>query len=366
MGNGFFITFAGMKRFWKNLRSILIILVGLEIFLHFYNPFSGRVKNGEIVLPRNATYEIDIDEVPGLDRHVVHSKNSLGFRGEELRDDHKTKVVCMGGSTTECFYLNDGKDWPNVLGKKLREERPQLWLNNAGMDGQSSFGNLAMLKQYIIEIKPDYIILMCGLNDIGLQTPGTFDTYDNTWFKKVYNFLELPSTIVNISRAGDAKKADLQHRFFKDISKEEKLVLSDSQILKQLKEQQKFLPAYRERITEFAKLCKANGIKLIFVSQAILFSDEPDLLTDVQLGEIKTGNTNGKGKSLMLKMYNKATFDVAEKMNVPFINLSARLPKDSRFFYDGYHFTNDGAEMAADIIYDEINTQGLIPVNKKN
>ncbi len=350
-----------MKRFWKILRFILIILVGLEIFLHIYNPFSGRVKNGEIVLPRNATYEIDIDEMPGLDRHVIHSKNSIGFRGEELRNDHTAKVLCMGGSTTECFYLNDGRDWPNVLGKKLRAINPHLWMNNAGMDGQSSFGNLAMLKQYILQLKPDYIILMCGLNDIGLQKPGTFDTYDNSLFRKIYNFLELPSTIVNIMRAGDAKKAGLNHRFFKEIAKEEKLVLSDSQILKQLKEQQQFLPGYRERITEFAKLCKENKIQLIFVSQAILFSDEPDMLTDVNLGEIKTGNTNGKGKSLMLKMYNKATFEVAEKMNVPFINLSARLPKDSRFFYDGYHFTNDGADMTADILFDEINTQGLIP-----
>ncbi len=354
-----------MKRFWKILRSVLIILVGLEIFLHFYNPFAGRVKNGSIVLPRNETYEIEIKDIPGLDRHVLHTKNSLGFRGEELRDDHQQRVICMGGSTTECFYLNDGKDWPNVLGKRLRGTHPLLWLNNAGMDGQSSFGHLVMLKQYILQLKPDYIILMCGLNDIGLQRPGTFDTYNNTWFRKVYNFLELPSTIVNIIRASDAKKAGLNHRFFKEIDKEEKLVLSDSQILEQLNEQKKFLPAYRQRITEFAKVCSENNIKLIFVSQSILFSDEPDMLTDVNLGEIKTGNTNGKGKSLMLKMYNKATFEVAEKMKVPFINLSSRLPKDSRFFYDGYHFTNDGADLTGDILFDEINTQGLIPVKKE-
>jgi len=349
-----------MTRFWKILRFILIILVGLEIFLHIYNPFSGRVKNGEIVLPRNARYEVDIDNVPGLDGHVLHTKNSLGFRGEEPSDSQATKIICMGGSTTECFYLSDGKDWPNVLGKKLKQNNTHIWLNNAGMDGQSSFGHLAMLKQYILKLKPDYIVLMCGLNDIGLQAPGTFDTYDNTWFKKIYNFLELPSTIVNIMRAGDAKKAGLNHRFFKDIAKEEKLILSDSQILHQLTEQKPFLASYSDRITQFAKLCKENHIQLIFVSQAILFADETDLLTNVNLGEIKTGNTNGKGKSLMLKMYNKATFDVAEKMRLPFINLSARLPKDSRFFYDGYHFTNDGADMAADILFDEINTDGLI------
>ncbi len=354
-----------MKRAWKIIRFILIIVIGLEIFLHFYNPFSGRVKNGEIVLPRNVSYSVGIDHIPGLDSHILHTKNSFGFRGEELRDDHDLKVLCMGGSTTECFYLNDGRDWPNLLWKRLKQERPKIWLNNAGMDGQSSFGHLAMLKQYILDLKPDYIILMCGLNDIGLQNPSTFDTYDNTWFKKVYNFLELPSTIVNIIRAGDAKKAGLQHRFFKDFSKEEKLVLNDSQIYRQLKDQKKFLSGYVERITEFTNLCKKNNIGLIFVSQAILFSDEQDPFTDVNLGEIKTGTTNGRGKSLMMKMYNEATFNLADTMHVGFINLSARLPKDTRFFYDGYHFTNDGAEMVADIIYDEIKTQGLMPAVKQ-
>jgi lysophospholipase L1-like esterase len=354
-----------MKRLWKSIRLILIVLIGLEIFLHFYNPFAGRVKNGEIVLPKNAKYEVEIEDVPGLDHHVIHTKNSLGFRGEEPNDAATKKIICMGGSTTECFYLSDGKDWPNVLGMKLKQKDPGTWLNNAGMDGQSSFGHLVMLKQYILKMQPDYIVLMCGLNDIGLQAPGSFDKYNNSWFKKAYNFLELPSTIVNIVRAGDAKKAGLNHRFFKDISKEEKLVLTDSQLLRQLQEQQQFIPGYQERLTEFAKLCKKNNIRLILVSQAILFSDETDLLTNVYLGDIKTGNTNGKGKSLMLKMYNKATFDVAEKMHIPFINLSARLPKDTRFFYDGYHFTNDGADMAADILFDEIQTQNLMPIKNK-
>lgn len=349
-----------MKRVWKVLRFLLIVLIGLEIFLHFYNPFSGRVKNGEIVLPVNKQYEVDIEDIPGLDKHIVHTKNSLGFRGEEPTDSSRLKIICMGGSTTECFYLNDGKDWPNVLGKKLKSSNHDIWLNNAAMDGHSSFGNLVMLKQYILKMKPDCIILMCGLNDIGLQAPSKFDDYSNNWFKKVYNFLELPSTIVNIMRAGEAQKTGLNHRFFKDISKEEKLYLNDTQILAQLTAQQNFLQQYKQRITEFAKLCRENDIRLIFVSQAILFSDETDLFTNVYLGDIKTGNTNGKAKALLVKLYNKATFEVADTMKVPFINLSARLPKDSRFFYDGYHFTNDGAEMVADILYDEITTQQLI------
>ena len=349
-----------MKRFLKISAFVFLVIACLEFTLHIYNPFSSRVKNGEIVLPKNTKYSIETPNIQGLDAKIIHTKNSLGMRGPELNGSEKLKIICMGGSTTECFYLNDGKDWPGILGSKIKKDFPASWLNNAGMDGQSSFGNLQMLKQYIVNLKPNYIVLMCGLNDMGLETPSYFDE-DKSLFKKIYNFLEIPSTILNIVRAGKAKESGLNHRFIMDINKAERLQMDDTAIVKCLKKEQEFLSAYVDRLNEFAKICKANNIKPIFISQSILFSDEKDLYTNTYLGDIKTGNINGKTRGYILKMYNKVTFDFAESQNIPYINLNARLPKDSRFFYDGYHFTNDGSEITAGIIYDEIISKNLIP-----
>jgi hypothetical protein len=127
-----------------------------------------------------------------------------------------------------------------------------------------------------------------------------------------------------------------------------------------MQKEQTYLAAYKQRITEFAKLCKDNNIQLVFIGQSILFSDENDLYTNIYLGDLKTGQMNGKTRSYILKMYNKVTFDVANELNLPFINLNARLPKDSRFFYDGYHFTIDGADMCAEILHDEITSKKII------
>jgi lysophospholipase L1-like esterase len=221
-----------------------------------------------------------------------------------------------------------------------------------------------MLKQYVLGLKPDYIILMCGLNDMGLKEPARFDEYDGKWYQKIYNFLELPALIVNIFRAGRSKDAGLNHKFITDLSKAPTLKMSDTAILKRLNEEQAFIGPYKQSIREFAEICKKNNIKLIFVAQSILFSDEKDLMTNVDLGLLKTGEINGKTRAYILKMYNKSTFDVAEEMGVPFINLAARLPKDSRMFYDGYHFTNDGADLAAEMIYDDIVTEKIIQFKK--
>ncbi|MCC6818935.1 MAG: SGNH/GDSL hydrolase family protein [Bacteroidia bacterium] len=351
-----------MRALWKLFKILFVIAVCLEIALQIYNPFSGRVKNGEIVLPKNTQYTTDLPQVQGLDSQLIHTKNSMGFRGEELTDSNAIKILCMGGSTTECYYLSDGKDWPNLLGKKLQKTNPKIWLNNAGMDGQSSFGNLQMLKQYILQMHPNYIILMCGLNDMSLDEPSKFDQYDGTWFKKLYNKLELPSTILNIIRAGKAKDAGLNHQFIDDITSMDTMIMNDSQILHRLEKEQKYIGPYKNRLREFADLCKQNHIQLIFVAQSILFSDEKDLLTNVYLGHLRTGEINGKARSLILKMYNKSTYDVANEKGVPFINLAARLPKDSRFYYDGYHFTNDGADFVAAMIGEELISKKLIPL----
>jgi lysophospholipase L1-like esterase len=349
-----------MKRFLKICAFMILVLACLEFTLHIYNPFSSRVKNGEIILPKNTRYAVELPNYPGLDKNIIHNKNSLGMRGPELGGSESLKIICMGGSTTECFYLNDGKDWPNLLGDKIKKDFSSSWLNNAGMDGQSSFGNLQMLKQYIVKLKPNYIVLMCGLNDMGLDAPSYFDE-NKSVFKKIYNFLEIPSTILNIVRAGKAKESGLNHRFIMDINKTETLKMDDSAVYKCLENEQKYLSAYKARLNEFAKICNENNIKLIFVAQSILFSDEKDLFSNTYLGDIKTGKINGKTRAYILKMYNKVTFDFAESMQIPYINLAARLPKDSRFFYDGYHFTNDGAEITSGIIYDEIISKKLIP-----
>jgi lysophospholipase L1-like esterase len=342
-----------MRWIWKVGRFLLIIIIGLEVFLQFYNPFTSRIKIEKIILPKNTTYEIEQHETNVIDTHIIHSKNSLGFRGAEP-NENKKKVICMGGSTTECFYLSDGKDWPNLLAKKLEEKDTHFWLNNAGMDGHSTFGHLKMLKNYVVPLKPKYLILMCGLNDLHIQEANRFEERKLSWYKWLYQSLEIPSTIINLKRARQAQKTGLNHQIIQDISKTEKLEINDSVIHQLLKQEKEKIKNYKLRLNKIAKICKENRIKLILVSQAILYSNEYDLITDTYLGNIKTGNTNGKSMGRMIKLYNQATEEIAAKNKLKFVPLAKRLPLDSRFFYDGYHFSNDGASIVAEIMMDEL------------
>lgn len=82
--------------------------------LRLTHPFGFRQSGSTLVLPRNVVYDIRADQrsrSDQLEAHVVHSKNSLGFRGPEPPADFARWmiIVAIGGSTTECFYLGDGK-----------------------------------------------------------------------------------------------------------------------------------------------------------------------------------------------------------------------------------------------------------------
>jgi len=90
--------------------------------LNIHNPFPFRLKGDNIILPQHYRYEIENLVFDSLDKRILHAKNSMAFRGPEwpVRPKEHITLFTVGGSTTECFYLFDGDDWPARLQSKLR------------------------------------------------------------------------------------------------------------------------------------------------------------------------------------------------------------------------------------------------------
>ena len=108
------------------LGGCLVALAVLEVLLRVYNPLEIRFRPDRIVLPVHKRYVFDNTEKfpTKLAKTTIHTKNSLGFRGEEPPPDFRDylTIITIGGSTTECFYLSDGRTWPDLLGQKLSRE----------------------------------------------------------------------------------------------------------------------------------------------------------------------------------------------------------------------------------------------------
>ncbi len=171
-----------MMKFIKNFFALFIGLVVaflvLEGFLRIYNPFPIRLKGDKIVLPINQRYDIKNDKIAKLDKEIIHTKNSLGFRGPEMPADYadRLSVITIGGSTTECYYLSDNSTWPYLLGEELKKDYPDIWVNNAGLDGHSTFGHQVLLEDYVVGLKPKMVLFLTGINDVGRDSlNGGFD-----------------------------------------------------------------------------------------------------------------------------------------------------------------------------------------------
>jgi len=154
---------------------VCAVLFGiLEMYLRiFTEPINIRVKGDEIIVPLSKARKfkrIQNVATDKLDEVIVHTTNNIGLRGEDRPDDFYSKltILTVGGSTTHCNLISDGKTWTDLLGKELKNSYKELWINNAGFSGQHAVQHLDLMEKFVIKkIKPKIVLFLIGINDRG-------------------------------------------------------------------------------------------------------------------------------------------------------------------------------------------------------
>jgi hypothetical protein len=119
-------------------------------------------------------------------------------------------------------------------------------------------------------------------------------------------------------------------------------------------ESAKYLKSYKARLVRLINLTRENQIDPVLITQPALHGGGIDDVTGVDLGRIRWGQTDGKTNWGILETYNEVTRRVGQRENVLVIDLARELPKSSRYFYDYFHFTNEGAKQVGDIVYRQL------------
>ena len=340
--------------------TVAIFLL-LEIALRIYNPFHLRLKGDKIVLPIDQRMVITNKINPKLDTLIINTRNSLGFRGPEPPADWKDRmtVITIGGSTTECHFLNDAYTWPYLLGQHLADSFRNCWLDNAGLDGHSTFGHIILLNDNIKKLRPKVVIFLTGINDVESDAPSFHDKLNTRgaypdlkhWLFENSEVLNLG---LNLARGWRAQKFNNTTNAMLVLDSSRKRVLSDDIIRKRLALQAPFLQAYRRRLEQLADTCVARGILPVFLTQPNLFGVGRDPVTGVDLETFPTDEKdtaiNGKLMWEILERYNDVVRSLAGEKGVPVIDLARTMPKNSQYFYDMSHFTNQGAAEVAVLV----------------
>ncbi|HVZ56841.1 MAG TPA: SGNH/GDSL hydrolase family protein [Chitinophagaceae bacterium] len=359
-----------MKKSFSKLKAVLFgLFLGLllcEILLRIYNPFPFALQKGRLILPANQ-HKVFVNRwISKLDRHIRYSRNSLGFRGPEPPDSlwRLLSIVTVGGSTTECKFLSDSCTWPSRLDELLRPGHPDLWINNAGMDGHSTYGHLLLLREYLVRLRPRYILFLTGINDVETDRPDEFDLMNDnrlnthsvkSFLKSLLNHTELGRTAFHFYLVEQAYKKGLIHREVRpgDLRVEP---LADSIVQARLAAQKPYLAGYRARVDSLISLCRQAGIQPIFITQPSLYGDYTDPVSGLAMGDRWLRDdprpNNCRLEGLVLDQYNAVLRSLAPA--VPVIDLAARMPKNPAYYYDFIHFTNEGAREVASLLADQL------------
>jgi lysophospholipase L1-like esterase len=340
------------------LYLFLSVFVLLEICLRIYNPFHLRLKGDKIVLPVNQKATITNHINPKLDSLIVNTRNSLGFRGPEPPPDWKNAltILTVGGSTTECHFLNDDRTWPFLLSRKLSDSFGNCWLNNAGFDGHSTYGHQVLVNDFIKKLKPSVVLFLTGINDVETSGPLFHDKMNTRGAYPdlrhyIFENSEVLNLLLNLARGWRAQKFNNTTNSMLVLDSGSRRVIPDAVMDKRLAAQKPWLAAYRERLGNLADTCTRYQILPVFITQPDQFGPGTDPLTGANLELFPLEDSlNGGLLWRMLEEYNEVTRSLCREKGIPLIDLAHSMPKNSLYFYDMSHFSNQGAEKVAALI----------------
>ena len=133
--------------------------------------FEKRVENIDEEKPQN-------EKIAALSS----SYNSFGFRGTEFskeKPDDIFRIFAIGGSTTFGVGVENEFTWPSYLQVELDsiESNKEIEVINAGIPAASVYQNSKLIKEKILELEPNLLVLYEIGNDAECMIPNYHNTF---------------------------------------------------------------------------------------------------------------------------------------------------------------------------------------------
>lgn len=297
------------------------------------------------------------DEARNRAERIAIRVNARGFRGPELASPKAPgtlRVFCSGGSTTAGHCVAEGETWPARLQEGLAARGVKAEVVNAGVYGWDSYQELLRLKEEILRLEPDVVLLHQGWNEefnfSSLDLGRAYRPKVARGYYDKYFFYTNPSPL-------------LPRRFLtwvllrRELGRErmlrEKMAFDVPARWETLKSRE-YPRAWFDNIREAAELCAARGVRLYLV-------DYPCLVT---LGEPPREREEAMRGSRLTPLH--AAYQACSKAriehtlsvagaHVPVLDGAAPFrglpPEDKRgLFSDELHLTPAGEALLGDAV----------------
>ncbi|MFO1258422.1 MAG: SGNH/GDSL hydrolase family protein [Gammaproteobacteria bacterium] len=234
-----------------------------------------------------------------------------GFiKPSDIHVDPDLKIVFLGGSTTECRYMQAEERFPYLVGRALEAKLGKSVNSyNGGVSANESKHSLNILFNKVLPLNPDAVVLMHNINDlVMLRSQGTYD-YQNSLKSHIQTSDNLFTHVEIPQVSADWSEADLKSAFRKNL--------------------------------------------LVFISISRIYEIKPILMTQA---------SRDKEHDVLYHAFNDIIREVALQEKVILVDLAHHIPPEKSYLYDHYHYTARGAQLAAEEITEQLLPLWLTPI----
>ncbi len=349
------------NRFEKNPRAILGVLYGLLTVALLVGAFflvkavRDEAKRGveRYIILRERRPNSDIPQTPGKELVAIADgleRKPYPFRVDsdgylmpsQVHQKPDLTVAFLGGSTTECMYMQEEERFPFRVGRQL-EQALGLKVNtlNGGAAGNNSMHDLLLLQGKVLAKKPQAVVLMECINDLNFLV--VLDDYWNPHATR---------GIVYDKEYGPFKTWIVRHLVGRPGPG---AVTGDEFAAQRGKLRTLNIPSltasFRKNMELFVYICRLHGIKPVLMTQFNRFTEnpEPNLLKQMEHIEKDWGTPYAGYRDAYHALLDTMRA-VAREQKVDLIDLDQLVPKTGEYLYDTVHLSAKGSALVADIV----------------
>ncbi len=356
---------------WAVLGSLLVSLVAAEVLLRLLAPLPDPYARFKVdtspkpisrEFPLNFSFETEVEPgLPGMPpSRRRFTTNNVGFRGAFLarpKPAAEYRVFMVGGSTTECLYLDDSEAVTFVLQEQLNRMmagKREWRVYGAGQSGNISYDHVAMISQRIVHLEPDMIILFCGVNDLSaaiFNADYCFFTSESQRysFRNLFSFaateFQLPRYLyTSLRRLSGRSAREIQQTITRRSNYQSKIALRRQAPVAKKKPRTDLSP-YEENLKSIIGVARAHGIDLVFVTQPSSWNSRVDpKAAEWHWMTYREGvRYPEEWMDEALEKYNDVMRRLGGENGIPVFDLARGVKKSLQFFYDDCHFNVAGA-----------------------